>query len=195
MLSKHVLPLEKVRRPLAEHTKWSSETCCPGNRIFDFRTFSLLGTGFLTEDFVGYWWALPNSQAVHFGWSHFQAKEKIKFLPKRPEQSIHWAVVKLKWSKRKYQVRGSFYNVVKFWFDSAVTHKLTWCPWTTTVADLVAMQNGRLLFGSGSIVRFGVHGEWKITAWIKFHSQMWLIYKAKSWSGSHSNKITTYQKT
>ena len=40
-------------------------------------------------DLVSRWLALPYSQAAHYGWLHFQAEEKMRFLTKAPDQSIH----------------------------------------------------------------------------------------------------------
>ena len=71
-----VFPFEDVKRPFAEQMKWSSDTHCPGNKMFPFSAFSLSGTSFHREDFVGRQWALPYSHAAHLGCSKFPAEEK-----------------------------------------------------------------------------------------------------------------------
>ena len=84
------------------------ETHCPRKRVSPLRVFSLSGTGVQIMHLVGHQHALPYSQEPHFGWSHLPEEVKTDFLPKIPEQSIHWTVVKLRCPKQKCKVKRSF---------------------------------------------------------------------------------------
>ena len=111
MLSRGALCLEKVRKPLVEHTKWSSKSCCPRSRVFPFRALALSGTGVCRVDFVSQWHACHiHKQHIWVGCIYQQRRKQIVYQRCQwkvsMEQMYHWDGQKVKTPDKQELLQG-----------------------------------------------------------------------------------------